>query len=253
MLVLLPPSEGKTAPEAGEPVDLASLAFGPALLKPRDRVLRTLARVSAGRPATALRALGLSAGQAGELAKNAALLEAPAGPASEVYTGVLYERLGLPSLDADARASVLIFSALWGVVRPDDRIPAYKLSMGAKLPRFATGLAAFWKPALTKALPRDGLVLDLRSGAYAAAWAPPASATVVAVRGFTEREDGSRSVVSHMVKATRGEVARLVLSSGAEPSSAEEIAELVRAAGHTVELTPAKSGVFLDVIERAPA
>lgn len=254
MLVLLPPSEGKTAPVSGEPVDLDALAFGSALAKPRERVARTLVKTSSGRESTALKALGLSSGQAGELAKNAALLGAPAGPASEVYTGVLFERLGLPSLPDDARASVLIFSALWGVVRPDDRIPAYKLAMGAKLPRFATGLAAFWKPALTKALPSEGLVLDLRSGAYAAAWAPPGAgdaARVVAVRGFTEREDGSRAVVSHMVKATRGEVARLVLAAGAPgPASAEEVAEIVRAAGHAVELTPAKSGTFLDVIER---
>lgn len=251
MLVLLPPSEGKTAPEAGAPLDLGALAFSATLAKPRERVARTLVKTSSGRESTALRALGLSAGQAPELVKNAALFEAPAGPASDVYTGVLYERLGLPSLSADARASVLIFSALWGVVRPDDQIPAYKLSMGAKLPRFTTGLAAFWKPALTKALPRDGLVLDLRSGAYAAAWSPPGDARVVAVRGFTERPDGSRSVVSHMVKATRGEVARLVLSAASAPASPDDVADLVRSAGHTVELTPAKAGTFLDVIERA--
>ena len=38
MLILLPPSEGKTAPETGDPVDLGSLAF-PSLNKTRERLL----------------------------------------------------------------------------------------------------------------------------------------------------------------------------------------------------------------------
>ena len=44
--------------------------------------------------------LGLSAGQAGEVEVDAGLRGAPAAPAAEVYTGVLYDRLGLPSLPA---------------------------------------------------------------------------------------------------------------------------------------------------------
>jgi cytoplasmic iron level regulating protein YaaA (DUF328/UPF0246 family) len=164
------------------------------------------------------------------VARNAALREAPAAPAREVYTGVLYERLGLADLPSER---VLIFSALWGVVRPDDRIPAYKLSMGASLPRLP-GLASFWRPHLTKALRHDGLVLDARSGPYSAAWRAPRSMTV---RAFTP--DGK--TVSHMVKATRGEVARIVLQH--EPETAEDVLELVRAAGYEAAL----SGGSLDV------
>ena len=79
MLILLPPSEGKTAPEAGPPLDLAALAFPAALTARRERVLAALVRLSAAqRPKRALDALGLSAGQAGELERNAALPDAPA-------------------------------------------------------------------------------------------------------------------------------------------------------------------------------
>ena len=131
-------------------------------------------RTSSGKqPGRALKALGLSAGQAGELARNAALETAPAAPAAEVYTGVLYERLRLPELSPQAQERVLIASALWGVVAPADRIPAYRLSISARLPRIA-GLATYWRPALEKALPDEGLVVDLRSGGYAAAWTPRA-------------------------------------------------------------------------------
>jgi cytoplasmic iron level regulating protein YaaA (DUF328/UPF0246 family) len=246
VLVLLPPSEGKTAPRRGAPLDLSSLAFADELGERRARVLASLAALSSGPVEPALAALGLSPGQAGELQRNAALPAAPAARASKVYTGVLYERLGLADVPAAARRRVLIFSALWGVVRPDDRIPAYKLSMGARLADVG-GLAALWRPALREALPDSGLVVDLRSGTYASAWTPR-EAAVVSVRGFTE-VDGRRKVISHMVKATRGEVARLVLGAPGRPKRPDDVAEIVAASGRRVELGEAKGGWTLDVVE----
>jgi uncharacterized protein len=239
VLVLLPPSEGKTAPSEGAPVALGELSFAE-LTKARERVLNTLVRVSGGREATALKALGLSKGQAGELALNAALRTAPAAPAAEVYTGVLFERLRLTDLPPPARQRVLIASALWGVVRPDDRIPAYRLSIGARLPR-TPGLAAYWRPVLKKALPDEGLVVDVRSGPYAAAWTPREA---VSVRAFTEQG----AVISHMVKAVRGDVARLLLEQPRPPETAAEVAEIV-SARYDVEL----NGSSLDIVERSSA
>ncbi|MCW2968262.1 MAG: yaaA, partial [Solirubrobacteraceae bacterium] len=164
MLVLLAPSEGKTTP-SGPPLDLAGLAF-PALTARREDMIDRLERVSAGSARSALRALGLSAGQASELERNRDLRHAPAGPAGEVYTGVLYQYLDLPSLSAAAtrRAAERLYvaSALWGVVSIADRIPAYRLSIGATLPR-RRALATWWRPALGAALPADAFVVDLRS------------------------------------------------------------------------------------------
>ena len=80
MLILLPPSEGKTAPAAGAPVELGSLAYADELTAKRERVLAALVRTSAGKQrGRALKALGLCAGQAGELERNAALETAPGG------------------------------------------------------------------------------------------------------------------------------------------------------------------------------
>jgi hypothetical protein len=118
--------------------------------------------------------------------------------------------------------------------------------MGARLADVG-GLPALWRPALRDALPDDGLVIDLRSGTYASAWAPR-DAQVVSVRGFTE-VGGTRKVISHMVKATRGDVARLVLSAKTRPKRPEDVAELVAADGRRVELTETKGGWTLDVIE----
>jgi hypothetical protein len=243
MLVLLPPSEGKTAPRRGAPVDLAKLSF-PELNDRREALLGALSALGTGD--AALAALGLSDAQAHELDRNAALRSAPAAAAAKVYTGVLYERLQLTTLPAPARRRVLIASALWGFTRPQDRIPAYRLSIGARLPGFP-GLASYWRPELQAAVPASGLVLDLRSAGYAAAFAP-GDATVLSVRGFTER-DGGRNVVSHMVKATRGEVARLALEARPVPRSPQAVADLVAAAGRRVELTREKRGWTLDVID----
>jgi uncharacterized protein len=172
-------------------------------------------------------------------AVDPALRTAPAVPAAELYTGVLFGALGLADLPWDG---VLIASALWGVVRPGDRIPAYRLDMTGKPPGIG-GLVAYWREPLRAALPDRGLVLDLRSGSYAAAW-QPRRGTRLAVRGFTEAPDGRRTVITHMVKRVRGEVARLVLQSGGAERP-EDVADIAAAGGLRVEL----SDGLLDVIE----
>jgi uncharacterized protein len=244
MLILLPPSEGKTAPTTGPPVCLEALAYADALTESRRKLLEALVALADLPLDRAVSKLAVSAGQAGEVAVDAALESAPAGPAAAVYSGVLYERLKLPELPKRARGRVLIASALWGVLRPGDRIPYYRLSAKARLDGIGP-LAAFWRPALAAALPdRPGtLVVDMRSGAYAAAWKPK-HATLVSVRAFTEVR-GKRKPVSHMAKATRGDVARALLEAkGAAPKTAEAAAGVAEAAGFRVELSPG----HLDVI-----
>jgi hypothetical protein len=243
MLILLPPSEGKTAPKSGPPLALEGLAFAAELTESRQKLLGALERLAARPLERAVAMLGVSSGQAGEVEVDAKLRGAPAAPAAEVYTGVLYDRLGLPALPAAARKRVLIASALWGVLRPEDRIPYYRLSAKAKLPGVGA-LAGFWRPALKAALPDEEgrLVVDMRSGAYAAAWKPK-RATLVAVRAFTE-ERGKRKPVSHMAKAVRGEVAKALLEAKRAPEDPAAAADLATKAGFQVELTPG----HLDVI-----
>jgi cytoplasmic iron level regulating protein YaaA (DUF328/UPF0246 family) len=243
MLVLLPPSEGKDAPARGAPLDLAELAFAAELTEPRRRLLGALAGLDRMPAKRALAMLGLSPGQAGEIAVDVALATAPAAPAREVYSGVLYDRLGLPELPARAQQRVLIASALWGFVRPADRIPYYRLSAKAKL-KGVGPLARFWRPTLATALTdaEGELILDMRSGAYAAAWKPQ-RATLLAVRAFSE-QDGARKPVSHMAKAVRGEVAQALLRAKKPPASPEDAATLAERAGFKVELAPGN----LDVI-----
>jgi uncharacterized protein len=254
MLVLLPPSEGKAPASAGAPpLDLGTLVH-PELTPQRLRLVAALERLVAGREARALKALGLGPRQAAELQRDRDLLHTPAAPAAEIYTGVLFQHLDLASLPPGARRRaderVLVASALWGVVRLTDRIPAYRLSIDARLPRLPA-LPAYWRAPLAAALPASGLVVDLRSQAYAAAWRP-AGGTLLRVRALTEQA-GRRTVVSHMAKAVRGDVARALAMARATPTGHEQVAAIVERAGHRVELSgPARDGAWsLDVITAA--
>ncbi len=111
MLVLLPPSQGKASPRRGRRAGLSTLVY-PRLREPRQRLIDAV---------------------------DPALRTAPAIPAAELYTGVLFTALGLADLPWEG---VLITSALWGVVRPGDRIPAYRLDMSAKRPEEVAEIAA---------------------------------------------------------------------------------------------------------------
>lgn len=248
MLILLPPSEGKAAATGVTRVlDLGALSF-PELTPARAEVAEALVELCTGPDDRALSVLGLSAGQAGELDRDRTLWDAPALPAAELYAGVLYDALGLPELlsgpAADrTRAAVVIFSGLWGALRVDDAVPPYRLAMGVKLPPLGP-LATFWRPALRDALAdvsAEGLLVDMRSTPYAAAWKPGPSVRerTVAVRVLRER-DGHRSVVSHMAKQTRGTVAGALLRAGANPETPKDLAEAVNDLGHRAELTAAE-------------
>jgi cytoplasmic iron level regulating protein YaaA (DUF328/UPF0246 family) len=254
VLILLPPSEGKTPPASGDPVDPAALWL-PELTTARKRVLARLValckRTSARSVAESLRTLGLTDGQRSEILRNGTLMGAPAAPAAEVYTGVLYEALDAASLAPPARAwlddSVVVFSGLWGVVRMDDRIPAYRCAIGSALAAPVGGLTAYWKRALKAPLDRvagDRPVLDLRSGAYAAMWTPPV-ATSASVRVLHERTAGGqtqRSVVSHFNKATKGRIVRALAEAGTAPASVDEMVSALRDLKLTVEEQAAVPG-----------
>ncbi|MFJ6082264.1 peroxide stress protein YaaA [Streptomyces sp. NPDC092369] len=247
MLVLLPPSEGKASFGRGTPLKLESLSL-PELSDARAAVLDELVELCAADEEKAREVLGLTEGLRGEIAKNVELRTAAARPAGEIYTGVLYDALDLATLDAAAKRraarSLLVFSGLWGAVRVTDRIPSYRCSMGVKLPGLGA-LGTHWRTSMAAVLPEaagDGLVLDLRSSAYASAWKPKGE---VAARTASVRvlHAPTRKVVSHFNKATKGRIVRSLLSAGAAPKGPAELVEALRDLGYVVEgEAPARGG-----------
>ncbi|MFD7031123.1 peroxide stress protein YaaA [Streptomyces sp. NPDC059917] len=261
MLVLLPPSEGKAAGGSGAPLKAEELSL-PGLAAARAAVLEELVELCAADEDKAREVLGLSEGLRGEVAKNAGLRGAVARPAGEIYTGVLYDALGLADLTPGAREladrSLLVFSGLWGAVRVTDRIPSYRCSMGVKLPGLGA-LGAYWRTPMASVMPEaagDGLVLDLRSAAYGAAWKPKGevagrTATVRVLHSQVVDGVEKRSVVSHFNKATKGRLVRDLLLASAVPVGPGELVTALRDLGFTVEAEPpAKPGRpwSLDVI-----
>jgi len=223
VLILLPPSEGKTAAARGRHLDLGRLSL-PELGATRTSVLEAVGRTSlledaAERP-------GISPDLQGEIARNTCLLTAPTAAAGRVYSGVLYQALDLPSLDtASGRRAhrwLLVVSALFGAVRMGDRIPAYRLLMGVNLA--APGpLPAVWRGPLAATLPGaagQGLVLDCRSSTYAVAWVPRGP---LARRWVKVRVRGA----SHLAKHTRRLVARHLCEMGVGARSPGALAEVV--------------------------
>lgn len=253
MLILLPPSEGKTAPGRGRPLDLESLAH-PELTPVRRRVLDALVSASTREDAAGL--LGLGPTQHDLLRRNRELATAPTARADRVYTGVLYDAMDLGSLSTPARrraaSRVAVTSALFGLVRPADRIPAYRLSGDTTLPDLGP-VSAAWRDTLGQAVPAAlgrGLLVDLRSGTYAGFWrpGPELEGRVVTVRVLHEA-DGRRTVVSHFNKATKGRLVRALLEDGRAPKDPTGFAEVLRDLGWRVEATPQQGrGTRLDVV-----
>jgi len=235
--ILLPPSEGKAAggcdaqawPDiAGDP---ASNAF--ATLDPRRReLIAALQGALKSEPTPALQKLFGVKGEAlaTAIATNQQLPGGPLLPAIERYTGVMFDFMEVATLPAPARQAfdkhAILFSGLWGLLRPTDLIPDYKLKMDARLPGIGNA-ALFWRPEISRTLNEivEGQVVwDLLPGAHGKAWDHKASMAARWQVKFVERMEKNGEVkyrtVSHWSKALKGALVRFICEHGAtEPEA----------------------------------
>jgi uncharacterized protein len=236
MLIVLPPSETKRdGGDPARPLSLDALSF-PSLTTPRARALGAFRRLARNRgAATALR---LGPTQASELQRNKLVESGPTMPALERFDGVLYEGLGVSTLPPAARAfardRVVVASALFGLVAAEDPIPAYRLSPDSRLP--GTPLKALWSgpvSAVLSAVP--GLILDLRSEAYAALGPAPRRAESWYLRVVSEGEDGRRRALNHFNKKGKGEFTRALLLAGIDHPDAASLLTWAATSGIRLE------------------
>ena len=249
MLILLPPSEGKSGPRRGKPLDLGSMSF-PDLTAPRATVLEALVTLcDTDQPEVAAQVLGLGKTQIDAVRRNAGLKLAPAARADSVYSGVLYDALDLSTLDSAARRRattwLAVTSALFGLLRPTDRIPAYRLAGDVSLPGIGS-MSTYWSRHLDRAVRAAagrGLVVDLRSSTYKAFWRPDSDLDrrVVTLRVLHEHQ-GERKIVSHFNKATKGRIVRALAEDRAAPATVDEMVLALRDLKLTVEEQPAVAG-----------
>jgi cytoplasmic iron level regulating protein YaaA (DUF328/UPF0246 family) len=238
VLILLPPSESKTGRTRGRPADPERLSF-PELASTRADVAAALAQVSAHADAPAL--LGVSGNLLADIAHNTRLGSAPAVPVADLYTGVLYAALDLASMDPATRRRanrwLVVVSALFGALRPADKVPPYRLSMGVNLGELGP-LASVWRGPLAAVLPiaaGRGVIVDCRSSTYAAAWVPQGE---LATRWVQIRVPGA----THMAKHTRGLVARHLCESGVDARTVPGLEHVVAKRFETRLTKPERAG-----------
>ena len=252
VLILLPPSEGKRRPTRGKVMDLGALSQ-PELTNARQQVLDGLRQLCNSDRATARRILGIPATMDGEIESNTHLLAAPSAAAATIYTGVLFAALALPALSGDelrrANKRIVIMSALFGVVRPADRIAAYRLSGGVSLPVLG-GLGTFWRKELgsgVSGIAEDGLVVDLRSAPYRNMWRPStgAQAKWVEVKIWQRSGSAQRIAVSHFNKTAKGSIAHQLATTAENITTPNRLVEFVGDHGWEGELSENRLDVYI--------
>jgi cytoplasmic iron level regulating protein YaaA (DUF328/UPF0246 family) len=216
--VLIPPSEGKSV--GGSPrlkFVTDSGAFGPSLGAFRAEVAQSLIRAKGG-DAKLLGVKGDLLSRAQEA--NRTLVGAPALPAWQRYTGVVWDHLDLASFAAPARTlatkRIIVPSGFAGLVRADDPLPDYRLKMGARLAPIGL-VSTWWRDDLTEALlkhTKKTPVIDLLPQEHRAAIDWSIVSTHVRV-DLVSRTGGI--VGGHNAKAAKGLLARhLFLSTGSD-------------------------------------
>ena len=186
MLILLPPSEKKKAATSQEKFDLSSLVFAAELSDTRSQ---TTSKHDSSQTSLAI----------------------------EIYDGVLYQGLNWKTLTASeqkrANTKVLIISALFGLVRPLDKIFSYKEKIDNQL----------WRDAIAQVAANysNELIIDCRSSTYKGVWTINPQNTVE-VRVF-KVNDAERNVITHMSKKYRGELAGHLLNQTTDPTTPAEV------------------------------
>ena len=231
MLIIVPPSESKRGPAAsGRPVAMDDLSF-PELRQTRRRVAKALIETSADLDAfdrLQVRPTFLS-----EVVRNIRLFELAAMPVLDVYTGPLHEGLDAARLSAAAteraQRSLVVISALWGALRPSDRIPPYRLHLCSRLvgmDRLEPTWRAVLPDVLADAAGAGGVIVDLRSPGYQATGKPTALADRTVTFQVSQGPRGHR-IGPVLAKRVRGEAARFLLESSADPPNAHALADVL--------------------------
>jgi hypothetical protein len=255
-MILLPPSEGKTDGTNKKVLNLEKLSY-PQLTSQREELLAAVVAMAKGPSAKTRSILSISAKQDFEIARDQQLLTAPTGPAWSIYTGVLYDAIGIATLSPVAKAKFekenFVVSALFGLISASNVIPAYRLSGDTVVPKIGT-LTKFWSTAITDALSMSQeFIIDLRSGNYVKLGVTPAAIAdqVVVPRILQRMLKGPPKVVSHSNKASKGRIVRALAESKKSISNVDELANIVATVSRDVAvIKPTKIGIpwGLDVI-----
>ena len=155
------------------------------------------------------------------------------------YTGTLYGGIhgrglkGTPTEFAHlsdaamvrAKETVLIQSALFGLIPATALIPNYKFSATPKL-------KAIWAEPHQAVFQRlNGIVIDMRSKQYGALAPIPTELESYFLDVVLEAPDGTRTSMNHFNKKSKGELIHAVLNAKAAPKALADLKRIAKKAG----------------------
>lgn len=201
LLILIPPSEGK---QAGGNARRTFMKEHPDWAEEVAPVIEHLRRLPKSGRATFY---GVSTPEKAEAAHelNLSVLESPALPAIERYTGVVYDFLNYATLPdrAYARKRLMMVSGFFGLIPAGTWLPDYKLPMNP-------WLSSYWRPINADRLARvrkRHKVLSLLPAAHARALGAEPDLFV------DFRQDGGKRAAGHFGKAIKGKFLRFLLEN----------------------------------------
>jgi uncharacterized protein len=219
-LVLVPPSKSMQPGGRGQ-VRPGSGTFRRLSGTRRELVAAVADRLAAEpeRAATLFGATGALLDRAQLAFDRLASWTAPALPAVERFTGVVWDHLDPSTLDDQARSHLLVPNAVMGLSAGLDPVPDHRLGFATSVGCLGR-LDRWWRPRLTEvladALSSAGTLVDMLPQEHAAAIdleALAARGRVVHVRFLSP---GGRAAAGHAAKAVKGIAARVALTEGVD-------------------------------------
>ena len=236
--ILLPSAEGKEpggnplAPDMFDYRSSNTFNYFSELNPERRALIDALQAEIDGADETGLETLlGVKGGTLEEaVAVNRDIYRSPLMAAVDRYgPGVMYAAMDFAGLPTGSQRRLLengvIFSGLFGLLRPDDLIPNYRLKMDATVGDLGK-VSSYWKPSLSEHLNKllaGQSVWNLLSGTHETAWDDAETyARMIRVKFYRESDDGERTAVSHGVKELRGALVAYIVNETADSVDALE-------------------------------
>lgn len=171
------------------------------------------------------------------VAVNQEIYNAPLMSALDRYSpGVMYKAMDFTGLPTGAQRRLLengiIFSGLFGLLRPDDLIPNYRLRMDASLPGIGR-VSRYWREHMSALLNRTlkgQFVWNLLPSMHQEAWSDEHPYDAMVTVRFEKEDKGTRHAVSHGTKPLRGQLVNFIVRETLE--EVEPLREWTHPAGY---------------------
>jgi len=135
----------------------------------------------------------------------------------DVYEGINAETIRVASYKK-LQESLRILSGLYGILKPFDKIKAYRLEMGTKISiNGSKNLYEFWKQNVTKSLLEeindDDLIINLASNEYFSVIDKSLIKNPIITPQFKDFKNGKLKIISFYAKKARGLMTRFLIDN----------------------------------------